>query len=348
MAKPTRSPLLGYNHNVKYGGQIFHVQTEDSGPGNPHIFTHLFFEGSILGSKRTEYDPAAAEDDVRGMMQSQHKAILKELKQKIYDERIIRFFETRGQTFHSEDFFADPQQPPAPVAEHAEPAEAISDDAAMTAPVSSTEPIIEATPEPTPAPLELPSMPTVAPALLDLDALPATPGERGATPEPLPMHLTKPAVPGPGTYTFRRPSRDEVAGASSEPQRPAATPSRPGPSRPITPVVVQRQVIVGAGGPPATNTRKVPTTPVRRRPVSGGPYVVKEGSHANIGGTVRRDESTRLVVAPPDAEGPPRTAEAPRPTQPRPSQEGAPAAFVTDQSLDDVILAYLSQGDGKR
>jgi hypothetical protein len=113
-------------------------------------------------------------------------------------------------------------------------------------------------------------------------------------------------------------------------------------------VVLQRQVVVGAGGPPATNARKIPTTPVRRRPVSGGPYVVKEGSHANVAGTVRRAEPTRPVGAPPDAAKIPRTAEPPRPPQTPAPQEGNPPGFVTDQSLDDVILAYLSQGDGKR
>jgi hypothetical protein len=322
MAKPPRSPLLGYNHNVKYGGQIFHVQTEDSGPGNPHVFTHLFFEGSILGSKRCQYEPEAAEEQVRVMMQSQHKAILKELKQKTYDERITRFFETRGQTFHSEDFFADAAQPI--------PAAAV------------------AVPVPQPAPEPSAEVPAEAPAqaqVLDLDALPATAVERSATPEPLPMHLTKPAVPGPGTYTFRRPNRVEIPG---EPvQLPLALPgAKPASPHPITPVVVQRQVVVGAGGPPSTTTRKVPTTPVRRRPVSGGPYVVKEGSHANIPGTVRRAEPARPLSTPPEPAPAPRTAE-PAPKAP-PTQEGAPAAFVTDQSLDDVILAYLSQGDGKR
>src|SRR5262245_15314083 len=29
MAKPLRSPVLGYNHNVRYHGRVFHVQTED-------------------------------------------------------------------------------------------------------------------------------------------------------------------------------------------------------------------------------------------------------------------------------------------------------------------------------
>ena len=114
MAKPARSPLLGYNHNVKYGGHIFHVQTEDSGPGNPHLFTHLFFEGSILASKRGQYDPSTSEEDVRTMMQAQHKAILKELKQTSYDERIARFFSQRGEVFPAQDFFVPDQDSPVP------------------------------------------------------------------------------------------------------------------------------------------------------------------------------------------------------------------------------------------
>ncbi len=40
----------GFNHNVKYKGQVFHVQTEDSGVENPHIITHLFLGGNIVKS----------------------------------------------------------------------------------------------------------------------------------------------------------------------------------------------------------------------------------------------------------------------------------------------------------
>src|SRR5882724_11426117 len=42
-----RSPILGYNHNVRYRGLVFHVQTEDSGVASPHLFTHLFHTGVI-------------------------------------------------------------------------------------------------------------------------------------------------------------------------------------------------------------------------------------------------------------------------------------------------------------
>jgi hypothetical protein len=323
MPKPPRSPLLGYNHNVKYGGHIFHVQTEDSGPGNPHLFTHLFFEGSILASKRGEYDPSTSEEDVRAMMQAQHKAILKELKQTTYNERISRFFAMRGETFPIEDFFADASA--APVVAVATPAHAAIDD------------------NPPPA--------AAGTDVLDLDALPTIPAEKAVTPEPLPIHVTKPAVPGPGTYTFRRPTRERMP-AEMEPAPPPPIVARSVPSshppvvRPITPVVVQRQVVVGGSTGTAPQTRTPSATPARRRPMSAGPYVVKEGSHANLVGASpgRKVEPPPRPIAPAtDAAAAPRTA-AVKP----PAQEGAPSAFVTDQSLDDVILAYLSQGEGKR
>src|SRR3954466_4053385 len=98
MARPPRSPLLGYNHNVKYKGRIYHVQTEDSGPANPRLFTHLYYGGTILASKKHEYDPAAPEDVVRSLMQGQHKALLKELKGSVHDPRVERFFAARGET----------------------------------------------------------------------------------------------------------------------------------------------------------------------------------------------------------------------------------------------------------
>jgi hypothetical protein len=67
---------------------VFHVQTEDSGVDNPHIFTHLFHGGVILSSRKMTYDPASAEDVVKSLMQAQHKAVLKELKSGTFAEKI--------------------------------------------------------------------------------------------------------------------------------------------------------------------------------------------------------------------------------------------------------------------
>jgi hypothetical protein len=86
-----RSPILGYNHNIGHRGLVFHVQTEDSGVDNPHIFTHLFHGGVIIFTRKIDYDAAADESVVKSLMQAQHKAMLKELKRGIFDERIDSF-----------------------------------------------------------------------------------------------------------------------------------------------------------------------------------------------------------------------------------------------------------------
>ena len=109
MLKSARSPVRGYNHNVKYRGRVFHVQTEESGPGNPRIFTHLYFGGTILASKRHEYDPAAAPDIVRGLMQSQHKSILRDLKSGRHDAQLLQFFAARGEVLEPAQW---PTRPP--------------------------------------------------------------------------------------------------------------------------------------------------------------------------------------------------------------------------------------------
>jgi hypothetical protein len=86
-----RSPILGYNHNVKYRGLIFHVQTEDSGLMSPHLFTHLFYGGVILSSRKLVYDAGSAEDAIKGLMQSQHKIVLKDLKNGKFDDKIDQY-----------------------------------------------------------------------------------------------------------------------------------------------------------------------------------------------------------------------------------------------------------------
>ena len=47
--------VVGFNHNVRYKDQVFHIQTEDSGLKSPHIITLLYVGGTILASKKTSY-----------------------------------------------------------------------------------------------------------------------------------------------------------------------------------------------------------------------------------------------------------------------------------------------------
>ncbi|MGM0597637.1 MAG: hypothetical protein ACQES9_11425 [Myxococcota bacterium] len=96
-----RSPLLGYNHNLKYKGRIFHIQTEDSGENNPHIFTHLFHNGIIISTKMKKYDELLSKNKisenkiepyVRKLMQVQHKDMMKNLIKGTFDNKIKQLF----------------------------------------------------------------------------------------------------------------------------------------------------------------------------------------------------------------------------------------------------------------
>jgi hypothetical protein len=91
VAQAKRSPVLGYNHNVKYRGVVFHVQTEDSGLQNPHLFTHLFHGGVIVSTRKLVYDAGSNEDAIKALMQAQHKAVMKDLMKGAFDEKIDQY-----------------------------------------------------------------------------------------------------------------------------------------------------------------------------------------------------------------------------------------------------------------
>jgi hypothetical protein len=108
MAKTFEKAVTGFNHNIKYKGKVYHVQTEDSGVNNPHIITHLFVGGNILASKKTSYaDILNAEnlaEVVRELMEEQHKEMLRNLINGVYDgyETGVRHYQP-GQLGPSED-----------------------------------------------------------------------------------------------------------------------------------------------------------------------------------------------------------------------------------------------------
>ena len=107
-----RSPVLGYNHNFKHRGLIFHVQTEDSGVGNPHLFTHLFHGGVIISSRRMDYDADAEVAVVKGLMQSQHKVVLKDLKTGNLDDKIDSYLGNNPDLLPRKSGTATPTPPP--------------------------------------------------------------------------------------------------------------------------------------------------------------------------------------------------------------------------------------------
>src|SRR4030042_282183 len=82
--------IPGFNHNVRYKGRVFHVQTEDGGRLKPHITTLLYEGGMILARKRTSYGDILSSDKldvvVRDLMEKQTKDVLRMLKSGRFDQ----------------------------------------------------------------------------------------------------------------------------------------------------------------------------------------------------------------------------------------------------------------------
>jgi hypothetical protein len=86
--------ITGANTNVRYRGILFHVQTEDSGRANPHIISHVYHGGTILGTHKTDYsdrlDAADLTSVVRGLIEQQHAAMLEKLNSGGFDAVIVQ------------------------------------------------------------------------------------------------------------------------------------------------------------------------------------------------------------------------------------------------------------------
>jgi hypothetical protein len=94
MTRPAfRRAQVGFNNNIKFMNQVFHVQTEDSGLDKPHIITHLFADGGriIKSHKRlyTEHvDRADVSTYVRALMKGQQLEMALMLRDGSFDEII--------------------------------------------------------------------------------------------------------------------------------------------------------------------------------------------------------------------------------------------------------------------
>jgi len=81
--------ITGCNTNVLYRGKQFHVQTEDSGRGKPHIISHVYHGGTIIASEKSSYghriDAEELDIKVRAQIELQHKTMLKRLTSGEFD-----------------------------------------------------------------------------------------------------------------------------------------------------------------------------------------------------------------------------------------------------------------------
>ena len=338
MAK--RSPILGYNHNVRYRGLVFHVQTEDSGLLNPHLFTHLFHGGVIVSTRKLVYDAGANEEAIKALMQAQHKAVMKDLKKGSFDDKIDQYL---GGTPGLE--------PRAPGGAPTRPSGETLDEPSGALPVQSgereggrlstvEEPVLELAPEPEPLAVEptggtakprtqtadrtsAPSQVRVPPAPIE-DNAPTLSGDAAASVAAAVQAANAKTAPTAATTTaplhisVRTPSGPLAGRTPTPPSIPrASTPPRPG--APL--------------GPP------IPTPPVPRRSlpqdfrIDSSPEIeisIDEDSRQRMPRDTLQNEQTIPTTIPTSdaASGPVRRVE-PSPSGPRRSPTGErPASHV--------------------
>jgi len=315
------SPILGYNHNLRHGGRVFHIQTEDSGPGYARLYTHLFYEGTILSSKKQEYDPESHESVVRAAMQKLHKMMIMELTHAEHDARIAAFFTARGEQAVLTD--------PAPV------------------------PIVE-TPA---APVVMASAPAPAPAVVTVSPAPARAAPPKVTPKPVvvvqPAAVRRPSVvlanAADGVVVRRNvvinvgagqpPVHGTIAGATP----PAAWPAR---ARAGGHYAVRD----GSSGYVAGNRARAPAQGPEAQPQ---PLASARDIRMpwETPGPVRIAPVTQSTVQTVGAEGGSVVATSGKIRMPWDAQvpattEAFSADLVSDKSLDEVILEYLAD-DGE-
>jgi hypothetical protein len=91
MRRPSfRRAQMGFNNNILFQDQVFHVKTEDSGLDQPHIMTHLFADGGrVIKSHKRTYDGHVNRPDVaeyvRGLMKAQHLEMVMMLRDGKFD-----------------------------------------------------------------------------------------------------------------------------------------------------------------------------------------------------------------------------------------------------------------------
>jgi len=228
------APVGGFNHNVKYGPRVYHVQTEDSGLPHAHYITHLFVGGNIVASMKSSYQEKAGEPElakvVRSLMEHQHKAMLRRLVTGEFDELAERL--------------SAPHYDPGVLA-----------DGTNTASYVNTHPWApaKAAAKPAAKPAPRPVPPAAKPAALAPPTRPAAPATRPAVP------ATRPAVPAA-----------KPAAPAAKPAALAWRPAPPAASPPRAPGAPLPHVLRQPAQPtrPTTPPRMAPVVPPAARPAA--------------------------------------------------------------------------------
>ncbi|WP_428265209.1 hypothetical protein [Haliangium sp.] len=353
-----RSPIRGYNHNIGHRGLVFHVQTEDSGVDNPHIFTHLFHGGVIIFTRKLDYDAAADESVVKSLMQAQHKAVLKDLKRGTFEDKIDEYL---GDDPELEPRPARDELPEGKTVARAQAADS-RDDLAVVVDPDARDTLNEL-----PFTLSDPSARDTQsdlPVILDEPRPVGAEGEVGDSPADwaAPAKVSNSEISDVFRVIMRPGGEGEVVRVSRTGPAPSNGPAQTPPTPTPTPALPDGADSRGPyGRAPGRDTLKVPGQPRPPRPTTPGASTL-------------RPRGAVPPPPPPPREGEPRTGAAakgnvlvsrppirvdsrsqgtrpppppPRRRAPRTVREDNESLFdqqtISEKSLDEVILAYLSE-----
>jgi pSer/pThr/pTyr-binding forkhead associated (FHA) protein len=98
IARPAfRRAQVGFNNNVKYKNQTFHIQTEDSGLDKPHVITHLFADGGrVIKSHKRLYTEHVGREDVAAVVRQLMKGQQLEMALALRDGKFDRIIEGKA------------------------------------------------------------------------------------------------------------------------------------------------------------------------------------------------------------------------------------------------------------
>jgi hypothetical protein len=365
--KPNMVP--GFNHNIKHQGRIYHVQTEDSGAGNPHIITHLFVGGNILATKKTSYADIVQADNlhaiVRELMQEQHKAMLRNLINGVYDNMAAPPAGPLEQAGGPQPSQPPPSQPERPQPSQPPPAQPERPQPGQPPPAQRERPQPS---QPPPAQPERPQPSQPPPAQPERpqpsQPPPAQPERPQPSQPPRPQEQEQPVTLRPkappaaaGKFPLPAGSREAPAAPSrpgatgerpTEPARPAAADERP--TEPVRPAAAQPPPAEGtpARSPSAGGFGRPPSSTKIHRPPAPERVPAAERSGARV--TLRPGQEQAQAKPAAGGDVPPEVLAARRMTdKPKPKDTSGPTIFgenlISEKSLDEVILGYLAGSD---
>jgi hypothetical protein len=76
---------FGHNSNVRAGGILYHIQTEDRGAHHPFIDTTVYCQGRVLHRRSTNYDDILGmgeglESFLQRLVEEQHRSVVEEIR----------------------------------------------------------------------------------------------------------------------------------------------------------------------------------------------------------------------------------------------------------------------------